>query len=122
MRLWLEKAAVCVVPVRSGSGTRLKILEAMSSGRPVVSTQLGAEGAEVINDQHLLLADTASEFAAAIVRLLNDRDKCSVITGNSRRLVEDLYDWDALIARAMRAFSEVSMNIVLCETHGVVSS
>ena len=94
----------------------------MSSGRPVVSTQLGAEGAEVVDDQHLLLADNASEFAAAIVRLLNDRDKCSVITGNSRRLVEELYDWDALIARAMGAFGEVSVNIVLCETRGVASS
>lgn len=122
MRLWLEKANVCVVPVRSGSGTRLKILEAMSSGRPVVSTQLGAEGAEVVDGQHLLLADTPSEFAAAIVGLLNDSDKCGALVNNGRNLVEDLYDWDVLIARAMHTFRTITASRTARETSGVPST
>ena len=105
MRPWLEKATVCVVPIRSGSGTRLKILEAMSCGRPVVSTTMGAEGAEVVDTQHLLLADSASTFADAVVRLIGDKSAQDHLVRAGRQLVKNRYDWEALIAGAMKELS-----------------
>lgn len=67
----LARAKVVVVPVRAGSGTRVKILEAWAAARPVVSTTLGAEGLEGRNGQEVLLADQAEEFARAVGRLLD---------------------------------------------------
>jgi polysaccharide biosynthesis protein PslH len=77
----LAGAAVVVVPVRFGGGTRVKILESFAHRVPVVSTRLGAEGLDVEDGVHLLLADDAEQFAAAVVRLLRDAEL-------RRRLVE----------------------------------
>lgn len=104
-RPWLEKATVCVVPIRTGSGTRLKILEAMSCGRPVVSTTVGAEGAEAVDKRHLLIADSASTFADAVVRLIGDKPVQADLVRAGRQLVENRYDWEPLIASAMRELS-----------------
>ncbi len=68
------QAGVVVVPLRAGSGTRIKILEAFSFRRPVVSTTIGAEGLCVTHEKHLLIADTPEEFAAACARLMTDSD------------------------------------------------
>ena len=64
VRLPVAEAAVCVAPIRQGGGTRLKILEAMALGTPVVATSKGAEGLDVIDGEHLLLADDPETFAA----------------------------------------------------------
>ena len=85
---------VAVVPLRAGGGTRLKILEAMAFGRPVVSTTLGAEGLHVKNLEHLLIADTAEGFARAVVRLLQDANLRKNLRQNARSLVEREYGWD----------------------------
>lgn len=98
-------AAVCVVPIRVGGGTRLKILEAMALGTPVISTSKGAEGLAVEDGAHLLLADTAEEFAAKTVMLLQDRRLRSRLAVNGRRLVEERYDW-SVIGRGFRALVE----------------
>jgi glycosyltransferase involved in cell wall biosynthesis len=66
----LKQAAVLVVPLRIGGGTRLKIFEAMAAGRAVVSTTVGAEGLDVTNGRDVILADAATDFAAAVVELL----------------------------------------------------
>ena len=68
VRPWLESAEVVVVPLLSGGGTRIKILEAFSAGRAVVSTTIGAEGIDVVDREHLLLADDPASFAAAVRR------------------------------------------------------
>lgn len=101
MRPCLNTATLCVVPLRSGSGTRLKILEAMSAGRPVVSTRIGAEGMDVVAGQHLLLADAACGFADAVVRLLGNPVQQAELIAAGRQLVIENYDWTHLIARAM---------------------
>ena len=72
MRTYIEQAAVVIAPLRIGGGTRLKIVEAMSMGKPIVATRIGAEGLEVTNGVDILLADKAQEFADQIVRVLND--------------------------------------------------
>ena len=81
-------AGMLAVPLRAGSGTRIKILEAFQHRIPVVSTSKGAEGLAVINGEHLLIADTPGEFAAACLRLSTDEDLC-------RRLSDNAHAWVA---------------------------
>ncbi len=90
---------VYVASLRMGSGTRFKLLEAMSMNAPVVSTSIGAEGLEVTSGHHLLLADTAVEFAQQVVRLLKDESLRSRIVKNGRALVESNYDWSVIVPR-----------------------
>lgn len=93
---------VALVPLHFESGTRFKILEAGACGIPLVSTTLGAEGLPAIDGQHLLIADSASDFASAIIRLLRDRQLASTLAANCRALVEQHYSIDTL-ARQARA-------------------
>lgn len=93
IRLPVAASAVCVVPLRQGGGTRLKILEAMALGTPVVATSKGAEGLAVVNGEHLLLADDPTAFAAATLRLLREPALRARLAANARRLVEERYDW-----------------------------
>ena len=79
-------AGMLVVPLRAGSGTRIKILEAFQHRTPVVSTTKGAEGLAVTNGEHLLIADTPEEFAAACLRLSTDEALC-------RRLADNAHAW-----------------------------
>jgi polysaccharide biosynthesis protein PslH len=90
------KAAVAVVPLRAGGGTRLKILEAAACGVPVVSTSLGAEGLEFEHDSEILIADDAEGFAAGIVELLGNGQRCAQIAKAARARVERLYDWEPI--------------------------
>lgn len=86
-------AAVAVVPLRTGGGTRLKILEAAACGVPVVSTRVGAEGLDFEEGSEILLADRAEEFASAVAKLLSDRDLRRTQAAAARRRVESTYDW-----------------------------
>lgn len=86
-------ACVCVVPIRHGGGTRLKILEAMALGTPVVSTTKGAEGLEVTPGEHIAIADGPQAFAAQVVQLLRDPGQRERLSRNARVLVETKYDW-----------------------------
>ena len=89
----LAAAKIAVVPVLAGSGTRIKILEAWAAGTPVVSTPIGAEGLDCVDQEHLLIADTAARFAAAIQRLLDSTDERLRIGAAGRCLYETLYTW-----------------------------
>lgn len=86
-------SAVCIVPIRQGSGTRLKILEAMALGTPIVSTAKGAEGIEAQHGEHLLIADDPATFAQYTLNLLRDEPLRQRLAANARRLVEEQYDW-----------------------------
>jgi len=99
---------VCVVPLRAGGGTRLKILEAMAFGRPVVSSRIGCEGLDVTDGENILIADHPEEFAEKTVRLLHDDNLRKSIAENARRLVENHYDWDILAQRLMDIFTRVA--------------
>ena len=101
---YYAKCAVCVVPLRAGGGTRLKILEAMALGRPVVSTSIGCQGLDVVDGEHLLIADTAELFVEQTVRLLTDKVLYQRIATNARRLVVDRYDWDAIAAKLEKVY------------------
>ena len=93
---WLSRSKVAVVPVRAGSGTRIKILEAWAAGVPVVSTSLGAEGLDAEDAVHLLLADDAAAFESALTRLLNDPELRTRIGRSGQLLCQDRYTWQAV--------------------------
>jgi polysaccharide biosynthesis protein PslH len=99
VRPYLERGAAFVVPLRIGGGTRLKIYEAMAMGIPVVSTTIGAEGLPVRNEQHLLIADTPEEQAAAITRLLENPQVASALADNALKLVKEHGSWDSVTIR-----------------------
>jgi glycosyltransferase involved in cell wall biosynthesis len=92
----LTRADVSIVPLRHGSGTRLKILEAFSSGIPVVSTSIGASGIDARDGQHLLIADDAATFAGACARLVHDDALRTSLTDAAYDLVAQRYDWTVI--------------------------
>lgn len=96
VRIPVAEAAIAIAPIRQGGGTRLKILEAMALATPVVATSKGAEGLDVVDGEHLLLADTPDAFANAVVRLLQDVNLSHQLSVNARRLVEARYDWESI--------------------------
>jgi glycosyltransferase involved in cell wall biosynthesis len=98
------RCQIAVAPLRAGGGTRLKILEAMSFGRPVVATSTGAEGLPVNSGEHLMLADTAEDFARACVGLLRDPALRSRLRRNARSFVERGYRWDDCAERHLRIY------------------
>lgn len=91
-----ESCRLSVVPLRSGGGTRLKILESMALSRPVVSTTIGAEGIEIEHGRNILIADSPLEIAEAVCRLLDNPTLAKALAKEGRQLVEDKYDWKSI--------------------------
>jgi glycosyltransferase involved in cell wall biosynthesis len=89
----LDQSALLVVPLLSGSGMRVKILEAFARGIPIVSTTIGVEGIDARHGEHLLVADSPEDFARAVARLLRDPDLAARLARAGRQLVEARYDW-----------------------------
>ena len=99
---------VYIVPLRIGGGTRLKIFEAMSMGKAVVSTTVGAEGLPVTPGRDIAIADGPAPFADAVVRMIRDRDMRERIAAEAHRLVVERYDWAAVAAGFEEALAAVS--------------
>lgn len=112
MRPHLASAAVYVVPLRIGGGTRLKILEAMAMGLPMVSTSVGCEGLHVAADRELLIADDPEDFAAATVRLLRDRALAARLGRAGRQRVESTYGWDSVADALEEAWQKAAAGAV----------
>ena len=89
----IASSAVVLAPLWSGGGTRLKILEAMALGRPVVATSKGAEGLEAQSGEHLFIADDPIDFSNYVVRLLTHADLHRKVAQKARMLVREKYDW-----------------------------
>lgn len=96
VRPWLRQAGIVVVPLRSGGGTRLKILEAFAAGRPVVATTIGAAGIDARHEVHLLLADTPADFRDAISRLVQDPELRNRLVDRAAGLVRERYEWSKI--------------------------
>ncbi len=92
-RPYLTHAAVFVCPLRSGSGTRFKLLEALACGCPVVTTSLGCEGLDPINGRHMVLADTPRAFADAVLKVLADAQYAARLGRQGRSWVAERYAW-----------------------------
>lgn len=96
VRPYVRSAALFVVPLRIGGGTRLKIFEAMAMGTPVVSTTIGAEGLPIIDGEHLVIADTPRALADEIIRLLRDRGAARALADSAAQYVRLNCSWDAV--------------------------
>jgi glycosyltransferase involved in cell wall biosynthesis len=107
IRPWFRDAHVCVVPLRVGGGTRIKIFEALAMAKAVVSTTVGAEGLPVTDGQDILLADDPAAFAKATVRLLKNAELRQRI-GHAGRCLAERYSWDA----AAQRFSDICIDAV----------
>lgn len=96
VRPYIAQAAVYVVPLRIGGGSRLKILEAASMKKTIVSTSIGAEGLEVTDGDNIVLADTPEGFAESVLKMLGNPEKREKIGASAKELVESRYRWQAL--------------------------
>ncbi len=104
---YYKDSIMCVVPLRAGGGTRLKILEAMALGRPVVTTTVGCEGLEARNGEHLFIADTPELFAKYALDLMNSKRLWSDITRQARALAVERYDWDLIAQKQVQLYEEI---------------
>lgn len=103
VRPYMERAAVYIVPLRIGGGTRLKIFEAMAMGKSLVSTTVGAEGLPVKSGRDLILADSPESFAGAVIQLLQNKDMARELGEQAARLVRQSFSW----TNAAEKFAEV---------------
>ena len=102
---FLDKAKVFVVPLRFGAGTRLKILQAFSSGLPTVATSIGAEGIEYNHGEDILIADDSVEMAKAVCSLLSDKEVYNSIRTNCREKALEKYDWNVVARQLAESIS-----------------
>lgn len=110
VRPYVAGAAVYVVPLRVGGGTRLKIFEALAMGKSVVSTTIGAEGLPLVPGTHFLRADAPAEFARAVVSLLRDPARRRALGSAGRQLVEARYSWPQVAREFAGLCEEVVAN------------
>jgi glycosyltransferase involved in cell wall biosynthesis len=94
---YLRKADVLVVPVRAGGGMRVRILEGLAWGIPMVTTTIGLEGIEAIPERDILVEDDVEGFARAVCLLLQSEDLRSKVSSSGRRFVKQQYDWFAVL-------------------------
>lgn len=104
---YFAEATVFVVPLRIGSGTRLKILEALAMGKAIVSTSVGAEGLDLKDGEEIFIADEPKPFAEAVTRLLTDPALRRRIGANGRARVEKDYDWRSIGEKLHRLYTEI---------------
>lgn len=102
VRDYMSRAKALIVPLRSGGGTRLKILEGLSYGVPTVSTTVGAEGLGLRDGEEILIGDTPEQFANQVVRLLNDLPLQEQLRLAGRQVVEERYSWQAVNRQLQR--------------------
>lgn len=107
-----------VAPIHAGGGTRLKILEAMALGTPVVATSKGAEGLDVGDGEHLLLADSPADFASATIRLLQSRELRARLAANATARVHECYSWGRIMPHYMRVLEAVAARQIIPATTG----
>jgi glycosyltransferase involved in cell wall biosynthesis len=108
IRVHMARGKVFVVPLLVGGGTRFKVVGAISVGRPVVSTRLGAEGIDVIDREHLLLADDPEAFARSVVELLRSPERAASLVDKGRVFVEQNYAWWVIGGRFEAALQHVA--------------
>jgi glycosyltransferase involved in cell wall biosynthesis len=108
VRPFVHNAHVYVIPLRVGGGTRIKVYEAMAMGCPVVSTRIGVEGLPVEHDRHYLEADSADAMAAAVLSLLDDRERSDQLSLQARKHVEE----NMSARRAAQVFEEICLQAV----------
>ena len=93
---------IMVVPLLSGSGMRIKIIEGMAMGKTIVSTSIGAEGIHVTHGENILIADSAQQFATDVLKVLDDDDYCNKLSKNAQQLIAKEYNNDVVCDKLMQ--------------------
>ncbi len=106
---FLQSATLFVVPLRMGSGTRLKILEAMAAGCAVVSTSIGASGLHADVRHAMIITDGATGFSQSVISLLGDANRRATLGVRARKEVSDHYDWAVLIPHLLQAYEDIGL-------------
>ncbi len=106
---YLQAASVFVVPLRMGSGTRLKVLEAMAAACPIVSTAIGVQGLAITDGREVIIADTTREFARSVIRLYRDPEQARALGEQARAFVRARYDWSVLLPRLEAVYRELGL-------------
>jgi polysaccharide biosynthesis protein PslH len=106
-RPYIASSAALIVPVHAGGGMRVKILEALARGIPIVSTTIGYEGIDLVPGEHLLVGDTPEQFAAALVRLLQSPAQGAALAAAGRQLVEQQYEWRVVYRAVDRLYERL---------------
>lgn len=106
IRPYIDEAAVIIVPIRIGSGTRLKILDAMAMGKAIVSTSVGCEGLNVNDGKDILIANNPEDFADKTISLLKNSDMRINLQENALELAKT-YDWDLITQRQEAVYQDV---------------
>jgi sugar transferase (PEP-CTERM/EpsH1 system associated) len=104
VRPFIATAAIYVVPLRIGGGTRLKILQAMAMGKAIVSTGLGCEGFDLMPGRELVIADTPEDFASATLELLRDPDRRQRLGHAARSFAASKYDWQIIVPQLEKVY------------------
>jgi len=107
VRPYICKAAVYIAPIKSGGGTKLKVLNALSLAKPVVTTSVGAEGIEVKDNKHLLIADDPGLFAEKTIELLKKPENAATLGENGRKLMVEKYDWGIIGEKMNRVYEKL---------------
>lgn len=102
-------ADVLLAPIRVGGGTQYKILEAMASGTPVITTALGIEGIDATDEKEILVGETSHELARLTAKILEDEQLYKTIAKNARVFVEKNYTWDSIVAKLENVYKTVSL-------------
>jgi glycosyltransferase involved in cell wall biosynthesis len=108
IRQYVHSAAVFVVPLKIGGGTRLKILDALAMGKAVVSTSVGCEGLHLKEDEDIFVADDPVDFAGKILMLLKDNNLRKRVEMSARKTVEERYSWEKIAGRLNKTYTKAS--------------
>ncbi|MEM2046086.1 MAG: glycosyltransferase [Candidatus Bathyarchaeia archaeon] len=111
VRPYYAKAKVAVAPFRYGGGTKLKVLEAMALGVPVVATPIGSQGLGVEPGRHLFVADNSEVFSQQVIMLLEDEVLRRQIALNARRLVEQKYSWESIVRESIARLEQMILKV-----------
>ena len=122
IRPYFHRATAAICPVRDGGGTRIKVLDALAQGRPLVSTSIGCEGIDVVPDRDVLVADSASDFVRQLGRLFTDAALRRQLAANGRKVTEERYSWDALAAQLVEVYERVLPERRLRTAAGITSN
>lgn len=115
VRPFIMRASIFVAPIRCGSGTKIKILNAMAMGKAVITTALGVEGIKAKPGRDIIVTDTPEEFADSILYLLAHPEIATKMGGNARRIIEQFYDWRVIYEQIDKLYSELPQNAFLVQ-------
>jgi len=110
VRPFMNKALIFIAPIRSGSGTKIKILNALSQAKAVVTTSIGAEGIDVLDNENIMIADDPVEFSHKVIYLLKNPETARIMGKKGRELIKKKYDWRVIELQINKIYGAISTN------------